>query len=189
MSTQTWREWPVFIAYRGYYCYNPQCIKHIEVSLMELRVSRITDSSQLEKITGWMYGWWGEAEGYALDAVRSYMAHSLNTRRLPQTYGLYLGDELIGMYQFTYEDLFARPDIYPWLANVYVDAQYRKKGYGDFLLRSVKENAEANLRERELFLFTSHIGLYEKYGWQQAGEIETFLEPHKQRLYRLELDK
>ncbi len=156
---------------------------------MDLSVRKMTDDSQLDKITGWMYGWWGEAEGYAYDAVHSYMAHSLNVERLPQTYGLYLGDELIGMYQFTYEDLFARPDIYPWLANVYIEPPYRGKGYGGYLLRSVKENAGANLRENELFLFTSHGGLYEKYGWQYAGETDTFLEPHRQRLYRLELDK
>ena len=155
---------------------------------MELQVLKITDTSQLDKITGWMYGWWGEKEGYSLDAVHSYMAHSLNAQRLPQTYGLYLGGKLIGMYQFTYEDLFARPDIYPWLANVYIDKAYRNMGYGDYLLRSVRENARANLREKELFLFTSHEGLYEKYGWRYEGEINTFLEPHKQRLYRLALD-
>ena len=156
---------------------------------MELRIAKITDDSQLEKITGWMYGWWGEAEGYAYDAVRSYMAHSLNDVRLPQTYGLYLGEELIGMYQFTYGDLFARPDIYPWLANVYVDKAYRNKGYGGYLLGSVRENARKNLRESELYLFTVHQGLYEKYGWEQTGETDTFLEPHRQRLYRLALDK
>ena len=151
---------------------------------MELQMRKITDYSQLDKITGWMYGWWGEKEGYAYEAVHSYMAHSLNDRRLPQTYGLYLGEELIGMYQFTYEDLFARPDIYPWLANVYIEPRHRNKGYGGYLLRSVKENAAANLRESELFLFTAHEGLYEKYGWEYAGEIDTFLEPNKQRLYR-----
>lgn len=155
---------------------------------MELQMRKITDDSQLDKITGWMYGWWGEKEGYAYEAVHSYMVHSLNDRRLPQTYGLYLGDELIGMYQFTYEDLFARPDIYPWLANVYIEPGHRNKGYGGYMLRSVKENAAANLRESELFLFTAHEGLYEKYGWEYAGEIDAFLEPNKQRLYRLELN-
>jgi len=40
---------------------------------------------------------------------------------------LLLEIKLFGMYQFTYEDLFVRPDIYPWLANVYIDEEYRNK--------------------------------------------------------------
>ena len=155
---------------------------------MELQVRKITDNAELDKITGWMYRWWGEREGYAYEAVYSYMAHSLNAHRLPQTYGLYLEGRLIGMYQFTYEDLFARPDIYPWLANVYIAPEHRGAGYGGYLLSTVKENGAKNLREGELFLFTSHKGLYEKFGWEYAGEIDTFLEPKKQRLYRLELN-
>ena len=152
-------------------------------------VRKITEASQLDKITDWMYGWWGRAEGYSYETVHSCMAHSLNDGGLPQTYGLYIGDELIGMYQFTYSDLFARPDIYPWLANVYIEPRYRNKGYGDILLRSVKASARDNLSEDRLYLFTCHEGLYEKYGWEYAGEIDTFLRPCRQRLYRLELNK
>ncbi len=42
-----------------------------------------------------------------------------------------LDDNIIGMFQFTYEDLSVRPDIYPWLANVYIDEKYSKMGYGE----------------------------------------------------------
>jgi len=41
------------------------------------------------------------------------MAHSLNEVRLPQTFGLFDGERLIGMYQFTLSDMFHRPDVYP----------------------------------------------------------------------------
>ena len=83
------------------------------------------------------------------------------------------------------EDLFSRPDIYPWLANVYIDKAYRAYGYGRVLLNSVKKTAEkAGLKE--LYLFTTHEGLYEKFGWDFIQEIDTFLEPRTQRLYRLD---
>ncbi|MDO5110994.1 MAG: GNAT family N-acetyltransferase [Clostridia bacterium] len=135
-----------------------------------------------------MYDWWGAEEGYSFDAVKCYMAHSMGEERLPQTYGLFLDGKIIGMYQFTQEDLFVRPDIYPWLANVYIDKPYRKMGYGGSLLQSVKNNAAKSLSGNEVFLFTKHIGLYEKYGWQFVSEIDTFLgESSIERLYRLDL--
>ena len=151
----------------------------------QLCVRRVITTDYLDTMTKWMYDWWGQAENYSYEAVHSYMSHSLQEKRLPQTYGLYLDDTLIGMYQFTMEDLFPRPDIYPWLANVYIDKAYRAYGYGRFLLSSVREAAEKAGLE-ELYLFTTHIGLYEKFGWEFVREIDTFLEPRMHRLYRLD---
>lgn len=150
-------------------------------------VRQITDETHLETLTDWMFGWWGAQEHKTREAVRCYMAHSLQAERLPQTYGLFLGEALIGMYQFTHEDLFARPDIYPWLANVYIDPAHRGAGYGRALLASVGANARANLKSEALYLYTAHSGLYEKFGWTYVGEIDTFLEPRMQRLYRMGL--
>ena len=41
--------------------------------------------------------WWGKAENYSYEAVYSYMLHSLQEKRLPQTYGLFLDETLIGI--------------------------------------------------------------------------------------------
>ncbi|MBO5569633.1 MAG: GNAT family N-acetyltransferase [Clostridia bacterium] len=150
----------------------------------QLSVKKMITADHLDMMTKWIFDWWGKAENYSYEAVYSYMSYSLQETRLPQTYGLFLNEKLIGMYQFTMEDLFSRPDIYPWLANVYIDKAYRSCGYGRFLLNSVKETAEkAGLSE--LYLFTTHEGLYEKFSWDFVREIDTFLEPRIQRLYRL----
>lgn len=157
---------------------------------MAVRIEKITALSprQLEQVTQWMIDWWGEEEGYSREAVRSYVAHGLQQTRLPQTYGLYLEGELIGVYQFRLDDLFVRPDLYPWLANVYIDGPYRKQGYGRLLLESVKDNARAGLPDDELYLYTRHVDLYEKYGWEFVGEVDTCLQKDPlQRLYRLKL--
>lgn len=151
----------------------------------DIRIMPLTDGRYIDIMTEWMYDWWGRKENYSREAVERALAHSLNTDRLPRTYGMLLCGRLTGMYQFTYSDLFVRPDIYPWLANVYLDRAYRGRGLGRLLLGSVKQNARAAGLD-ELFLFTAHRGLYEKFGWEFAGEIETFLEPHVQRLYRLD---
>ena len=97
---------------------------------LELKQLINVDNDILNTITAWMYNWWGIKDGYSFDGVKCFMEHSLQKDRLPQTYGLFIDNKIIGMFQLTYEDLAVRPDIYPWLANVYIDEKYRKMGLG-----------------------------------------------------------
>ena len=149
-------------------------------------VVKLTDGTHAELMTEWMYGWWGRRENYPREAVREYILHSFGVERLPQTYGLFAGGELAGMYQFTNGDLFVRPDIYPWLANVYLEPRFRGVGLGRVLLESVRGNASAAGLD-ELYLYTAHTELYEKFGWEYVRDIDTYLDPRMQRLYRLDL--
>lgn len=94
------------------------------------------------------------------------------------------------MYQFTYRDLFLRPDIYPWLANLYIDEKYRNKGYGKKLIASVRNNAIKNLICDEIYLYTHHKGLYEKYGWEIfSTENVLDINLNTQNLYKLKIRK
>ena len=92
------------------------------------------------------------------------------------------------MFQFTYENLEVRPDIYPWLANLYVDEEYRNKGVARILLERVNEIAKTSVNFDELYLFTNHIGLYEKFGWKYISELDIYTkDPRIQRLYKLDI--
>lgn len=52
----------------------------------------------------------------------------------------------------------------PRTYGLFLDKTYRAHGYERFLLNSVKKTAgKAGLKE--LFLFTTHKGLYEKFDW------------------------
>jgi len=146
------------------------------------------DDENLNIMTNWMYNWWGEEEGYTFDGVRCFLQHSLQKDRLPQTYGVFCEGKIIGMFQFTYEDLGVRPDIYPWLANLYVDEEYRNKGIARILLEKAKEIAKLSINFDEIYLYTEHIGLYEKFNWQYVSELDTYIKnPRIQRLYKLTL--
>jgi len=156
----------------------------------EIKIKKITeiDESNLNKMTEWMYEWWGKAEMHSFDEVKSFVTYSLQENRLPQTYGAFINNEIVGMYQFSYEDLFVRPDIYPWLANVYVDKKYRENGICRKLMESVEENARKNIKTNELWLYTKHIDLYEKFGFKYICDIDTYNKEQRiQRLYKLEL--
>ncbi len=135
-----------------------------------------------------MYDWWGKSDGYSYEETKCYMKHSMQKDKLPKTYGLFLDTEIIGIYQFTNVNLIVRPDIYPWLANVYIDEKYRHKGYGRKLLETVKETAKDIKDCKEIFLWTEFKGFYEKFGWTFISDIDTYSEESRiQRLYKLSL--
>ena len=146
------------------------------------------DKKTLDHIAKWMYDWWGKSDGYSYDETKCYMKHSMQKEKLPKTYGLFLDNEIIGIYQFTNVNLIVRPDIYPWLANVYIDKRYRNKGYGKKMLETVKDMAK-NIKDcKEIFLWTEFKGLYEKFGWTFIDDIDTYSKESRiQRLYKLDL--
>ena len=156
--------------------------------MLEVKQIIELDEETLNVTTKWMYEWGGKEEGYSIDAIKCFMKHSILKDRLPQTYGLFLDGKIIGMYQFTLEDLNVRPDIYPWLANVYIDSEYRGKGYGRVLLETVKDNALNNTPFKTYYGYTKHISLYEKFGWVYQKDLDTYKEDARiQRLYKLDL--
>jgi len=156
--------------------------------MCEIRLMTNVDEETLNLITNWMFHWWGEAEGYSYDTVKSYMKHSINENGYPLSFGMYLGEKLIGMYQFKLEDLFVRPDIHPWLANLYIDEEFRNKGYGRKLIESFNDNSRFIKEFDSLYLYTTHSGMYEKFGWEFVEEIDTHLPVDRiQRLYRLKI--
>lgn len=157
---------------------------------MEQEVVQITKLSEenLNIVVKWLYDWWGKIEGYSYEELICYILSSLQKDKLPKTYGIFDGETIIGLYQFTYSDLDSRPDIYPWLANVYVSEKYRKKGIGSLLIQNAKENIKKS-GFKQLYLYTSYNKFYEKYGFKLIENIDTFkCEPRIQRLYKYEVE-
>ncbi len=155
-----------------------------------MEIVRLTDKNtpEFEKIVSWSYNWWGKPSGKSEEEVRCILENSLMTARLPQTFIALENGEALGMYQLSmHDDLVSRPDIYPWLINVYVDEAARGRGVCAAMMKTVAENAKrANLTE--LYLYTKHVGLYEKYGWEFVEYVKTFDEKSPvERLYGLEL--
>lgn len=153
-----------------------------------MKIIRLEDKNNrfFDKICEWNYHWWGIRDGKSYEQVRCNLEHSLNIHRLPQTFIAVIDNQAVGMYQFAMsDDLESRPDLYPWLINVYVDEKYRGLGVCQELMNSVTKHAkEANIQE--LYLYTKHVGLYEKFGWEFVEEVLTFREASPvERLYRL----
>ncbi len=142
------------------------------------------DEKVVEHLSEWLYNWWGKDENFNMDQMKSFVSHSMNKDKLPYTYVMSISKKIIGMFQIIYDDLSVRPDIYPWLANVYIDKEYRGNGYGRKLLE-YSNNVINDLNIKDIYLYTPHNNLYEKFGWEFIGNIDTYTKiPRIQKLYK-----
>lgn len=157
---------------------------------MALKIIKLIqpDNEIFKRVCEWYYEWLGKSHGESYDEVIYTMEHSINTVRLPQTFVALVDGSPAGMYQLAIaDDLTGRPDVYPWLINVYVCEGFRGRGVCRALMESVAENAAAAGMD-ELYLYTKHVGLYEKFGWEYVENVLTFDDASPvERLYRLNL--
>lgn len=156
---------------------------------MDIKVNQMTknDTQYISVICRWLYEWWGKDEGFTMEKMAAYVSNSMCQNRIPQTHAMLKDGEIIGVYQLSVTDIDVRPDIYPWLINVYIDYPYRGKGYSKKLMTSVKENC-IRLGIEKIFLYTTHIGMYERFGWNFEEEFNTYMKGKEiQRLYSWDL--
>ncbi|MBM6829330.1 GNAT family N-acetyltransferase [Anaerotignum lactatifermentans] len=155
-----------------------------------IEIKQITNREDpvLSLVIQWLWDWWGKEEGYTTTQVDAYVRHAACTDRVPQLFCVYENNQPIGTFQLAMADLDTRPDLYPWLRDVYLLPEYRGKGILKEIMAVVRRQMAA-LDLKELYLFTVHQGLYEKYGWELAEILPTDLLPAPadgpQRLYRL----
>jgi len=141
-----------------------------------MEIVKIIDenNSHYKKIIEWNHNWWGHPRGRELREVEAFMNNMLCEDRVPQTYAVLIDGSVVGSYQLgMFDGLTIRPDLYPWLLNVYVDEKHRGKGICALIAEHSKKTIK-DLGYSELYLHTQHVGLYEKYGWEFLGEVESF---------------
>lgn len=155
---------------------------------MEIIKLESKEHPAFSQVVSWNYNWWGKKNGESLEKLTYLFEHSICKDGLPQTFVAMDEGVPVGMYQLSMtDDLYGRPDIYPWLINVYVDEAHRGKNICRFLMETVPQKAkEAGIKK--LYLYTSHVGLYEKFGWEFQEFVKTFHEDSpEERLYYLEI--
>lgn len=155
-----------------------------------MKIIQLTECDNVifRQVCAWYYEWLGKRNGESYEEVVCTMAHSVNGTRLPQTFVALVDGEPAGMYQLAVsDDLNSRPDLYPWMINVYVDEKFRGRDVCRNLMLTVQGNA-GKVGMKELYLYTKHVGLYEKFGWEFVEEVQTFKKDSPiERLYRLKI--
>ena len=114
------------------------------------------------------------------------ITHSIGARNpLPQWYLLEKADNIIGCAGLITNDFISRGDLYPWICALYIDQEHRGNAYGTLLMEKAKADA-ASEGFTHVYLCTSLIGFYEKYGFEYIGQgYHPWGE--ESRIYELEL--
>ncbi|SES30366.1 GNAT family N-acetyltransferase [Psychrobacillus sp. OK032] len=109
---------------------------------------------------------WGSESNYKF--YEDCMVHS--GKKPDSIPSFYIGIEnkkIIGTYALLRNDINSRQDLFPWLACLYVDPDYRGNSIGEQLLEhGLKMTAQ--LGHEKLYLSSDLEGYYEKYGWTNS---------------------
>ena len=98
------------------------------------------------------------------------ITHCINARNpLPQWYLLENDGQIMGCAGLITNDLISRGDLYPWICALFIEEQYRGNAYATLLMDRAKSDAKKAGFEY-IYLSTSHIGYYEKYGFTFIGQ-------------------
>ena len=122
----------------------------------------------LEPAVAYIHRQWGNEGNHAFyfDCARH---SSRGPSGLPRFYVLMEGQAIIGCCALLVNDLISRQDLWPWLGCLYVDPEWR----GRRLSEALMDHARAEAHRAgfcELFLSTTHEGLYEKFGWTRLAD-------------------
>ena len=121
----------------------------------KFQVVELTDKNDacLNTISGWMYNW-DKEEGWNIDKIKCYVKNCIS-KNIPRTIIVVTGNKIIGVCNLLMHDLDSRPDIYPWLGNLFVDENYRNQGVSRLLINEAIKQAK-KLDLKELYLYTTH---------------------------------
>jgi len=126
-------------------------------------------------LAAWHYEEWSHLyPGETLEGRIKRMEEHLGTAPIPSMYIWADGQNVIGSAAIVKHDMETKPELTPWLANVYVHADYRRSGVGTALVNHVVQKA-CELGYDQLFLYTPHKeDFYLKLGWHTVAKEEFY---------------
>ena len=107
-----------------------------------------------------------------LEEYRKLLHFAAESESLPTTLVAVENATVLGSVNVLENDLPLRPDIAPWLAQLYVFPNFRGRGAGALLIAGAIAEAR-KLNRSILYLYTSETlpSYYEKLGWSRMEEI------------------
>lgn len=84
-----------------------------------------------------------------------------------------LDNKIIGMITIAKTDYYPLPEIYPWISTLFVSEEYRGHKISEKLI-NYANNYARELGFDKTYIPSTHIGLYEKYGYIYIKDIVNY---------------
>jgi predicted N-acetyltransferase YhbS len=137
---------------------------------MQPQIEQLAERPDLLPIVAaWIYHqWWTTVEGASVNTLADLLRGHLVHDEIPLTFVASLDRLPIGTATLMAHDVGTEqwPDLSPWLAALYVQPDYRRRGVGGALVSATVSKARA-LGARVLYLSTvDREDFYAQLGWQ-----------------------
>lgn len=125
------------------------------------------DPQHIPLLAEWHFAAWSYLQpDISVAMLMQDMQAYLQPGFLPSMFIMLDQQQLVGSSSIVAHDLSTRPQLSPWLANVYVQASYRGQGIGRQLVQHALQQAKA-AGIQQLYLFTANQqAFYHSMGWQ-----------------------
>jgi N-acetylglutamate synthase-like GNAT family acetyltransferase len=133
-------------------------------------------------IAKWHIKQWGHIlPGFTLKTYAQFLSSHYKKNSIPTMFVAVYRGKVIGTAALDDEDMDTHPELFPWLASLYVDKKYRLKSVGRALIKRVTDEARVN-GTRRLYLFTyDQQKFHERSGWkilfreEYYGELQSVM--------------
>lgn len=110
--------------------------------------------------------------GETLEGKKEYLKRLCGRHGVPSFIIVLENGELVGSASLIAQDMDNRPDLTPWLADVFVKPEYRGRGIATSLIERIETEARSAGITR-LYLYTPGAAkLYQKLGWCILEEFQ-----------------
>lgn len=145
-------------------------------SIMDVEIEYLADRIDvLPTLAAWHHEQWGYLNPQNTISGRAKKLRRRSQKgKIPTTFVGFVRGQPIGSASLVENDLPTRPDLYPWLASVYVAPKWRRRGLGTQLVqRVILETGELGFGR--LYLITpNQVAWYRSLGWSMIARF-----PHR----------
>jgi N-acetylglutamate synthase-like GNAT family acetyltransferase len=130
--------------------------------------------------------WW-KADGHPPDYISGRLRENLNATPIPFALVAHDGEAFLGTASVIASDLAERPQLTPWVAAVWVEAQARRRGVGAALVdRATQACFGLGIRRVYLCARPQRSCFYKRLGWTT---IERDVGPHQLGVFIRDADR